>query len=539
MVKLAIFTGDLSFSVIRGIFEILDRIPEIEKVVIVEQKQTLSILKKIKRQKFNIKKNGWRWILHIFVTLLKSLAIRQNIQNKRRTGQKYTFDNLVRHPSVDYYAYSSLHSEACLGLIDGEKIDLGISIAAPILQSALFSLPRLGTINLHKGKLPHYKGMPAGFWEIHNDESEVGVTVHKIVEGLDAGDILLEDNIPIFDFSTANGLRVQLDELGIQMIAKAVSEIISGEAVFTSQGDKGRLYRKPTLKAFSQAHKKILKREGFNSRKEFAKKIIMGFYVLYRKTLKFFLTRERAKSVSILLFHRVSDEFRDSVTIGVEQFDSLIGFLAKNYHILTLDDILNSQPPITIKPHVVITFDDGYLDNYANAVPILLKHGISATFFISTDKITNNTAFDHDLEQLGTGLDNMNWDQVRKMKEWGFDIGSHTVTHPRLSLLDTSALKVELEESQKTIKEELDIEKVMFAYTHGGKKDFTLEARKIAEEIEYTCICSAYGGINSIPVNIWNIKRFGVNYAMKIPAVIARIEGWGNTENDPDWASFS
>ncbi|PCJ39433.1 MAG: hypothetical protein COA81_10280 [Alphaproteobacteria bacterium] len=183
-----------------------------------------------------------------------------------------------------------------------------------------------------------------------------------------------------------------------------------------------------------------------------------------------------------------------------------------------------------------ITFDDGYLDNYLNAVPVLLKYGASATFFVSTDKVTNNTAFDHDLEKLGMGLNNMNWNQVRQMQEWGFDIGSHTVSHPRLSTLDTASLKKELENSKLTITKKLGIKDVMFAYTHGGKKDFTIEARQIAEKTGYACICSAYGGVNNVPVNIWNIKRFGVNYAMKIPAVVARIEGWGNDEDHPDWA---
>ncbi len=535
MAKLAVFTGDLNFCVIRGIFDILDAMSEIEKIIIIEQKPKFSIHKKIKSQKFNIKKNGWRWIFHILVTMLKFLIIKKNIPNNRRSGEKYTFVNLTNHPSVEYHAYTSIHSEACLSLIENEKVDLGISLAAPILKKELFSLPLLGTINLHKGKLPNYKGMPAGYWEIHNGESEVGVSVHEIVEGLDAGDILLEDDIPIFKFSTASGVRVQLDELGIQLVTNAVSKILNGDAVFSQQEGSGKIYRKPTLKEYSIENKRIQKLENINLKKEFAKKHIMNFYVAYRNFLKFFLKKERRNAVSILLFHRVSDEFRDSVTIGVEQFDLLIGYLAKNYQILTLDDILSHKPTIGIRPYVVITFDDGYLDNYLNAAPILLKHGVSATFFISTDKITNNTAFDHDVKMLGRGLDNMNWDQVRKMKEWGFDIGSHTVTHPRLSKLDTSSLKMELEKSQLTIKEELGIKNVKFAYTYGGTEDFTMEARKMAEELKYTCICSAYGGVNNVPVNPWNLKRFGVNFALKIHSVDAKIAGWQDKENNPGW----
>ncbi|PCJ38499.1 MAG: hypothetical protein COA81_13070 [Alphaproteobacteria bacterium] len=354
MVKIVIFTGDLNFSVIRGVFEILDVVPEVKKILIIEEKQPVSFFKKIKRQKFNIKKNGWRWVLHIFITILNSLKLKSNIHNTRRSGEKFTFTDLMKHPLVEYFEFTSIHSEACLSLIEREKVDLGISMAAPILKKELFTLPRLGTINLHKGKLPNYKGMPAGYWEIHNGETEVGVTVHKIVAGLDAGDILVEDNIPVYKFSTAGGVRVQLDELGIKLVTNAVSVILEGTANFAPQIGSGKLYRKPTLKESSLENKKILMLEGYNSKKEFIKKILMNLYVLFRKAVKIILKKERKKAVSILLFHRVSDEFRDNVTIGVEQFDSLIGFLAQNYQILTLKDILNNPPPIGIKPSVII-----------------------------------------------------------------------------------------------------------------------------------------------------------------------------------------
>ena len=57
-----------------------------------------------------------------------------------------------------------------------------------------------------------------------------------------------------------------------------------------------------------------------------------------------------------------------------------------------------------------MSFDDGYLDNFENAAPILLKHQVPCTFFVSTEKIRRNQPFDHDLRALGFGLDNMSCD---------------------------------------------------------------------------------------------------------------------------------
>ena len=75
-------------------------------------------------------------------------------------GDAFTFQAVATLPRVTMRSFSSIHCDAAVALVVGFEPDLGISLAAPILRAPLFAAPRLGTINLHKGRVPDYRGMP-------------------------------------------------------------------------------------------------------------------------------------------------------------------------------------------------------------------------------------------------------------------------------------------------------------------------------------------------------------------------------------------
>jgi len=122
-----------------------------------------------------------------------------------------------------------------------------MSLAAPILKASLFQIPRLGTLNLHKGKLPDYRGMPPAFWEFFNGELEVGCTVHRIDGGLDTGPVLLERSLRTSPHSTVRGVQLGLDELGVELTCEALRLLHGGTEDWRPQGAGGRTYSKPTL----------------------------------------------------------------------------------------------------------------------------------------------------------------------------------------------------------------------------------------------------------------------------------------------------
>src|SRR5690349_14978848 len=98
---------------------------------------------------------------------------------------------------------SDYHSEDSLEFVRSLKPDLGIVYGTRILKPSLFSIPRLGSINIHKRKVPDYRGGgPVGLWEMLDGQSEIGVTVHQVTEKLDAGAVVNSANIPIDPFDS-------------------------------------------------------------------------------------------------------------------------------------------------------------------------------------------------------------------------------------------------------------------------------------------------------------------------------------------------
>lgn len=230
----------------------------------------------------------------------------------------------------------------------------------------------------------------------------------------------------------------------------------------------------------------------------------------------------------VLLYHRVNDALRDSVTVGVKQFEDHVRYLAQHHEIVRLEDVVSSEAKERGRPLVAITFDDGYLDNYENAAPILARYGVHATFFVSTDHIAENLPFAHDLKKLGYGLPSMNWGQVREMQAEGFSFGSHTARHANLAQLDAESAAGELKRSKAALERELGLKQIMFAYPFGKKEDITPQRLEQIREAGYLCNCSAYGGVNHRPLDRWNICRFGINHGFDVPGLAARIAGWGN-----------
>ncbi|MFQ5640298.1 MAG: methionyl-tRNA formyltransferase [bacterium] len=106
--------------------------------------------------------------------------------------------------------------------------DLFVVVAFRILPPSVFTLPKMGTMNLHASLLPKYRGAAPINWVIINGETETGLTTFFIQEKVDTGDMLLQKSIPIGDDETAGDLHDRLADLGAQLVLETVNRIESG-----------------------------------------------------------------------------------------------------------------------------------------------------------------------------------------------------------------------------------------------------------------------------------------------------------------------
>jgi folate-dependent phosphoribosylglycinamide formyltransferase PurN len=150
---------------------------------------------------------------------------------------------------------ADIHAEMVLELIRSLEPDLGLIYGSPILKPKIFEIPRLGTLGIHHGKVPEYRGKKTTFWAILNKEKTVGVTIQKVNAGLDTGSIVKEGEVIVGNHSHRIVWN-ELEKLGLNLYIQAIIEVKEGGAIYRSQvGKKGKLYKDPKLRdilAFSR-----------------------------------------------------------------------------------------------------------------------------------------------------------------------------------------------------------------------------------------------------------------------------------------------
>ncbi|SFP44993.1 Methionyl-tRNA formyltransferase [Nitrosomonas cryotolerans] len=524
--KIVVFTGDLSYSVRKGILVINQSIPNLTWLVVIHApvKKSWELLG---NQWRNLHRNGLRWIPYQLIDICQRIFLKKPpLISTESPGYRYSLEAFKDNRNIILLVVSDIHAQETLDAIHQFIPDLGLSLASPILKKELFSIPRLGTLNLHKGKLPEYRGMPPAFWELWNNEDAIGCTIHWVDEKLDNGAVVKEQVISRQTYSTLKGLQLTLDQVGINLMGTAVRAVLTENIHTSPQSDSGKVYRKPTLAQIACLERKMRTKLAMpgSTLRRWLKNSFFLVQIYWQRMLPRLFKKPK---ITVLLYHRVTDCTRDNLCVGIEQFDRQMALLRRHCKVLSIQDIINrSCIESSSKPVVCVTFDDGYLDNYENAIPILIKHGIPAAFFVSTGIIYKNGIFPHDLKRKNKKLPVMTWDQLRMMHQEGFTIGSHSVSHIDCASENEDIVFSELTQSLADIRKELGIHDVIFAYPYGGRQHMTQQRLQLVKEIGYTACLSAYGGTNDGMVDRYNILRCGIHYEFSDSAFLYRCHGF-------------
>lgn len=196
--------------------------------------------------------------------------------------------------------------------------------------------------------------------------------------------------------------------------------------------------------------------------------------------------------ILVLNYHQVNDS-ATSLAVPVADFDSQMAYLVDNGYIAITPDALLSalEGELELPPKpMLITFDDGYTDNYENAFPILQKYGLRATIFI-IPAFVGKSGY-------------MTWDELKEMEENGITMQSHTLNHIALEELPDDGLRVELLNSKRIMEEKLGHAVDFVAYPTGT---YNLHIAAIAKEVGYKgAFTIKYGNVD-LGSNLFALER--------------------------------
>ncbi len=161
---------------------------------------------------------------------------------------------------VFYTKIRDVSSPENVSLLKKLEPDVIVACGCSILKKNLLSVPPLGTLNLHSGLAPYYRGCSCYFWPLYNNEPEyVGVTIHYVNPGIDDGDIIHQGRPELDEDDNEITIFIKMMEIGTQLMIKSLHEVEDRTVRGYKQTEKGLLYldSATSVKHFRELHKRL------------------------------------------------------------------------------------------------------------------------------------------------------------------------------------------------------------------------------------------------------------------------------------------
>lgn len=154
-----------------------------------------------------------------------------------------SMQELVLARRLQRFEFRNINSAEAVGRLRSLRPDI-IAVAAfsQILKSPVITAPALACINVHPSLLPKHRGPNPFYWVLRNQESCTGVTVHHIEEGIDSGDIMLQEQIPLEAGMTEHSLRDRSSHVAARLLLEAVRLVRSGDIPRMKQDEAAATY---------------------------------------------------------------------------------------------------------------------------------------------------------------------------------------------------------------------------------------------------------------------------------------------------------
>jgi len=223
-------------------------------------------------------------------------------------------------------------------------------------------------------------------------------------------------------------------------------------------------------------------------------------------------------------------------------------FLSRNdYSVIKLEDFvscLTEKREVPVRS-VVITFDDGYKNNYTNAFPVLRRFNLPATIFLATDYIGTSEIFpwfnglsERDQKARENWIP-LSWEEITEMNGDGVAFGSHTCSHANIRNMSKITFEEEIERSRGVIERQIDKTVNLFSYPFSFPKyrrsysDLTKEIKEALLGRGYLGACTTIIGTNSRGSDPFCLKRIQIKNTDDLFSFAAKVDGAYN------WVGFA
>lgn len=190
----------------------------------------------------------------------------------------------------------------------------------------------------------------------------------------------------------------------------------------------------------------------------------------------------------ILMYHSISSGSGRCLRpfmLCPEQFEQHARHLRDNGFVsLTASELVNLRKTGSVPERaVVLTFDDGFADFHRNALPVLMRYGLTATLYVVSGYVGGSSRWLADAQSHPL----LNWSQLADVRRSGVEIGAHTVSHPALDTLPLAQAKDEIVLSKRELENGLGIEVRSFAYPYGY---YSQAVRELVVSAGYISACA-------------------------------------------------
>ena len=422
--------------------------------------------------------------------------------------------------------------DAAVNLLQQQQPDLCLALVSRSLAHEILTIPRLGSIVVNRPALPHLDLEASG-------KKEIQLTISR-VQGTRELSCIRTLSLPIEPYDTVTSIALKTDLVGSDLLIQSSAETIREAGVARDHLDDASLtfsyldyYQQRKSDGTCSAQPTLRARPAW---KLLLISLLLSPYLIVRNWYR----RSRRRFPVVILVHHLISDNPHLLGMPTEVFFRQVKFLQKHYRVVSLSQAIELLKSGVVRaPTVVLSFDDGYQENFLTLRSVVEATGVPVSLFVCTRIVEEQAEFPHDQARGQHNFNALSWDQVLYLSRNGVEIGSHTRSHFDCGSHDTETLRQELVGAKADLQRRLSQRIRFFGFPYGKPENISDEAVRLTQS-NYECFLSCFGGENfpdepvpqahllrkSHPADLWELE-LTLQGALDLRQLIKRALGWG------------